>query len=129
MDTALKPAAAGVSVAGKLFPLLTQLQDAVKAQDPTTIHEVLATIAAAIGEDPELSARPALRDLITPRNTATQMPSIPQFRTAATSAKQRATYYKDVIARLTQEVNAPEGGRRRRRRTSRKPKRKTTRRR
>ncbi len=118
MDTSLKPAAAGVSVSGKIYPLLANLKDAVKAfeagttRDPAKVSAVLDSIATAIEGDSELKARPALKDLVTPSSDTTKLPAIPKVHSMALSAKQRMDYVKGVIDILTQEVNAPEGGRR-----------------
>jgi len=123
MDTSLKPAAAGVSASSRLYPLLTTLQEAVKtfeeagSRNPDTVYAALDSIVAAIDADSELKARPALRDLVTPSTDSTKLPAIPKVHTMALSAKQQMDYFKNVIALLTQEVNAPDGGSRRRRRT------------
>lgn len=112
MPTQIDRSSEVVSVASRLYPLLTQLKDA--KTDVAKITAALERIASTIEADEEMKARPGLLALVTPTTDPTALPAIPTFFSMATSADVRATYVKGVLDRLMQEVNAPEGGRRRR---------------
>lgn len=139
MDTSLKKSSAVLSVSSRLHTLLSMLETAVKdlkeakaktpdrQPDSYAVHTALEKLATAIENDEEMKARPALRDLVGPDTDPKKIFPIRSFFTAATTEDMRSKYYKDVIDRLTREVNAPEnlGGRRRKTR-SRKTKRSKT---
>lgn len=138
MDTSLQRSSAVLPLSSRLHSLLVQLETAVKdleaakaktpsrQVDPYKVDAVLETIASTIKDDGEMMARPGLAELVTPGTDPSRLAAIPKFFKMATSEPMRLHYYKDVIERLTQEVNAPEGGRRRRKTRSRKTKRSKT---
>lgn len=132
MDTSLAKSSATRSLSSRLYPLVVKLRDAIKAYEdalatgsanPDTVYTVLATVASAIEGDEEMKARPKLAELVTPSKDSTALPSLSKAQSMAMSNPMRLGYFKDVLARLTEEVDAPEGGRRRRRRKTRKTRR------
>lgn len=100
---------------------MLQLKDALKAYEEEksmkhtdAVYAVLDKLEDAIRDDPGMQSRPKLLELITPRKDPARLADIAAFRKMAMNDAMRLRYFKDVLSRLTDEVNAPEGGRRRR---------------